>query len=139
MRRKSTSSLIPPQSPALSVYSSDKEKETATFYLTLTIETDKREAAAAAAAEASQRLKGMDLVRNIDLRGKEGRGGVMGLGRIADVGIVERPKSCIDSLGYSSNANDRHRSRSAPRKASRPVRPKNKPPAPPPSGKLLLI
>lgn len=127
----------------------DKEKETATFYLTLTIETDKREAAvAAAAAEASQRLKGMDLKNMELLQGVNGKDlkSVLELGRISNVGVMERPKSCmgvggVETRGASTSAGGRSRPKSAMRRSSqsRPERPKNAPPAPPVSGKEIKL
>ncbi|KAF2366737.1 Dbl (DH) domain [Trinorchestia longiramus] len=137
-RRKSTSSLITPTQP-ISLVPAEKDKETATFYLTLTIETDKRDAAlAAAAAEASQRLKGMDLKNMELLRGVDGTDlrSVLELGRIANVGVVERPKSCI-GVGVPeeicSSTVARARQKNGQRRSShpRPMRPKNAPPAPP--------
>ena len=139
VRRKSTSlSSATSSTPApLTLCAVEKEKETATFYLTLTIETDKREAAlAAAAAEASQRLKGMNL-RNVDLKGVKLISGrrdlksVLELGRISNVGVVERPKSCMAALDSKGRPKYGQRRSSHPR----PVRPKNAPPAPP-SGEL---
>ncbi|KAA0202572.1 hypothetical protein HAZT_HAZT000590 [Hyalella azteca] len=148
VRRKSTTSLIS-SGQSLSFVPDDREKETATFYLTLTIETDKRDAAlAAAAAEASHRLKGMGLrdvdLRNMDIKNMEILKGVdgndlksvLGLGRVASVGVVQRPKSYSGYADHSHGKSagvGRGRPKSSQKCASnpRPVRPKNAPPAPP--------
>ena len=107
------SSLATP--PALSLPPSDSDKDTATFYLTLTIEANKKQAALA--------KKGCEGL----IGGQKDLKSVLEMGRISNVGVIERPKSCSALMDAKSG------SRSEQRKSSysRTLRPKQAPPAPP--------